>query len=49
MYLKKSKYTIPYDDKYDDIIRINLYKVHFIRLYNKDTIYFYFEKGQQVG
>ena len=49
MYLKKSEHTVPYDDKYDDIIQVNLYKVRFIRLYNNDTIYFYFGNGQQVA
>ena len=49
MNFKKSKNTVPYDDKYDDIIQVNLYKVRFIRLYNKDTIYFYFGNGQQVA
>jgi len=49
MYLKKSEHTVPYEDKYDNIVRVNLYKVRFIRLYNKDTIYFYFGNGQQVA
>ena len=49
MYFKKSEHTVPYEDKYANIVRINLYKVRFIRLYNEDTIYFYFGNGQQVA